>query len=761
MSPRYRNRLTEEVALEPEVPLLMGLWQVVSEGAESFLNTVPLASGDFLVPDLQGNWSLLDSGSGRRQAGSFGRYQLPEELEAQSLREMGRGLQALIAGAKGWLDWSDMTPVVPGMSEEVELQKLDRAIAEHLGHLKQVCCAPRAHLRVEIERVPVSRARRIPRSAAQYLASHMEDWERPTLRAVHPKRIQSLVRDDLLDIYENRVAARLVDNLLRYVSERIRRVRKMRHVFARTKAYEAQAALSGSHWRRKRVCGLWGEAIDLDERHRKAEHTLEQLERLRLKLLALMDTPLYRGVPRRAQVSDALILTNILSNDPHYRHVAQLWREWLEFNRKRTLTPQEVYRSQQEFCRGFDVFCLLLVIRALEQLGYEPRELEAPIRPGVEIALDGPGGPAQLRWEQAGVLMFSTEVGRRLRVVPMPALISASPDEGVARQHLESLARWSPGEMASTLVLHPGDTQEEEERLNPELLQRLHTLGNDLKKEERKGPSMLPVAPWDIGSVERVVRALRWTLSAPLFLSYPPEVECLPPEGLPLAQASGWLQQNGKKWVVFRPPAEHEWSALNTGEAVLRAQRELERAQVWHQQASEKAREAALKGRGTGTANAQKSESNAEVARAEKALGQAESFHNALERAVRRVKLQLKCPTCAKSVDPQRNFHPSPGGHFQCECPDCEARWGTRACGACGERFPMLLPTLKDWSPGKPTPGWVDQVLGGDVLAVPCVRSLEPGTFICSACGVCSCAQCQQHSRGAQVQDVPFSKPAS
>ncbi len=381
MSPRYRNRLTGEVTLEPEAPLLMGLWQVVSEDAESFLNTVPLASGDFLVPDLQGNWSLLDSGSGRRQAGSFGRYQLPEELEAQSLREMGRGLQALIAGAKGWLDWSDMTPVVPGMSEEVELQKLDRAIAEHLGHLKQVCCAPRAHLRVEIERVPVSRARRIPRSAAQYLASHMEDWERPTLRAVHPKRIQSLVRDDLLDIYENRVAARLVDNLLRYVSERIRRVRKMRHVFARTKAYEAQAALSGSHWRRKRVCGLWGEAIDLDERHRKAEHTLEQLERLRLKLLALMDTPLYRGVPRRAQVSDALILTNILSNDPHYRHVAQLWREWIEFNRKRTLTPQEVYRGQQEFCRGFDVFCLLLVIRALEQLGYEPREARGPHLP--------------------------------------------------------------------------------------------------------------------------------------------------------------------------------------------------------------------------------------------------------------------------------------------------------------------------------------------------------------------------------------------
>ena len=54
--------------------------------------------------------------------------------------------------------------------------------------------------RVEIERTSVSRARRFPLQAANYLAAHTEDWERPTLRAVVPKRILAVVREDQFEI---------------------------------------------------------------------------------------------------------------------------------------------------------------------------------------------------------------------------------------------------------------------------------------------------------------------------------------------------------------------------------------------------------------------------------------------------------------------------------------------------------------------------------------------------------------------------------
>ena len=744
MSILYRNRLTGEADTKPTEPPLLGLWQVAAEGPGSFLNTVPLSSGDFLVPDVQGKWSLLDGQSGQRPSGAFSRHQLAGDLESHSLRRMSERLQALIAGGSGWRAWSEETPVVPEMSDQVELQQLDLAIAEHLGHLEEVCRKPRAHLRVDIERLPVSRARRIPTSAAQYLAMHTEDWERPTLRSVQPKRILALVRDDLLDIYENRVAARLVDRLLDYVRGRIRDVSKLRRIFARTKDYERQA-LAGSHWRQKRVCKLWGETLDLDERLQKAEATLKKLKRLRHKLLGLMDTPLYEGVPPKAQVGDALILTNILSNDVHYRRVALLWREWFELKRKRTFTPREVYRRQQELCRGFSAYCVLLVIRGLKQLGYMPRENEAPIQPGMRLELEGSGGTATLRWEPEEVLTLCTDLGGRLRLVPLLAFISASPDEE-ARRHLENLKGMSSGGTEPTLVLYPAHTEEKQEPLSPRVLQRLNTLDHELKRQERGGPGMLPVAPWDIGSIERVVRALRWTLSVPRFLSYPPEVAAAPPRELPLSRALDWLQQRGGKWRVLRPPLPYERELLGVESAVSQAERQCEQARERHQRLSGEAREVARKGPGTGASNAKKSESKAELTRAEEALAQVRAFAGALERAVASVERQLHCPTCQLQVEPQNGFEPREGGHFHCKCAGCETRWGTRACGECGERFPFLLPAMSDRNAREPEPGWVDQVLGGDVLAVPCARSLEAGTFICSACGVCSCAECRKAS---------------
>ncbi|KFA90322.1 hypothetical protein [Archangium violaceum] len=756
MSAAYHNRLTgADLPAPPDPTPLFGLWQVVTPGpGDCFLNSVPVTSGDFLVPDASGRWTLTEALSGQRRDGSFGKYLIPEELEAYSVKSMGERLRPLLEGGQTWLDWLDVTPVTPGMSEQVELQRLDRAIDEHLGHLKQVCLRPRMHLRVDIEKTPVDRARRIPPQATTYLATHSEDWERRTLRAVHPKRIQALVRDDLVDIYENRISARLVDHLLDYVRKRMHDVRKLRRVFEKTKDYEAQA-LAGSHWRQKRVCGLWGKAVDADERRRRADATLQELERLRYALLGLMSSALYKGIPRRAQVGNLLSLTNILRNDIHYRHVATLWREWAAYRQTQVRSPGEVYQGHQRVCRSFDAFCLLLVIRALDQLGYMPQDPEASLRPGEPIVLEGPGEKVQLRWDEEGVISLSTS-HEQWRIVPLPASISASPDAEVARRHLETMAQAGPGDgTSSTLVLHLAGSSGEE-RLEPEVLQRLHTLGNDLKKAERRGPGMLPVAPWDIGSVERVVRALRWALNASRFLRYPARVEAPLPEGLPVGHAQGWLQLHDKKVVVMRPPAQHERVAFEPAEVVRTLESRHQQLKARHLQSTEAAREASKRGSRTSSLNQEKSESNAAVMRAQEELERAKAFQVALEEAIRLVDGLRHCPTCPAQVEPQHGFQARPGGDFHCECADCRTSWGTQACGACRGRFPFLLPAMKGWSGREPAPGWVDQVLGGDVLAVPCARSSEPGTFICSACGACSCAECRAaEKRSIRIEPRP------
>src|SRR5690606_34852875 len=136
----------------------------------------------------------------------------------------------------------------------------EKLLADRLGHLVEVCQRPRSHLRVEVERTAVARARRLATQAPSYLAAHTEDWDRPTLRAVIPKRILSLVREDQFDIYENRVAVRLVDHLDAYLSRRVNEVARLLRLFNEVGDHGSTAG-QGSHWRQKRVYQLWGDSL--------------------------------------------------------------------------------------------------------------------------------------------------------------------------------------------------------------------------------------------------------------------------------------------------------------------------------------------------------------------------------------------------------------------------------------------------------------------------------------------------------------------
>lgn len=219
------------------------------------------------------------------------------------------------------------------------MQPLELLIREHFGHLETVCRKPRTHLHVEVQRVPVSKARRIPPAAASYLAAHTEDWDRPLLRGILPKRILAEVRQDQVDIYENRVVARLLDNLSAYLSRRINVIRRLLKVFREKEDYST--SIAGTYQRGCRMSKLWGESIDANEGRKKAEATLRDPEWLKYKVMGLLGSPLYEEVPRRAFVPTTLKSTNILTNDQHYQRVADLWREWARTGAGRTQSPAE------------------------------------------------------------------------------------------------------------------------------------------------------------------------------------------------------------------------------------------------------------------------------------------------------------------------------------------------------------------------------------------------------------------------------------
>jgi len=125
---RYYNRLSGEERNDLSGILLAGLWQVQE-------------SNDYVFPQDEQNPLQ------------------PDELEAHSIRLLGKILQT---NDNNWLDWCDISPLVPDISEKIEMQPLEQFLlseeALHLHHLQQVCAMPRTHLQTETERVPVARA---------------------------------------------------------------------------------------------------------------------------------------------------------------------------------------------------------------------------------------------------------------------------------------------------------------------------------------------------------------------------------------------------------------------------------------------------------------------------------------------------------------------------------------------------------------------------------------------------------------------------
>lgn len=737
MSIRVRDRLGATGEARGGAAL-MGRF-VVREAApgELFMNSLPAHDGMFLVPESAGRWHLLRGAE--RVEGTFARAQMLDPLDVASIRTVGRSLGELIDQGGTWLDVLDVSPLVPGMSNRAEFQPFEQLLKENVGHLAEVCRMPRTHLRVEVERMAVSRARRFPAQAANYLAAHTEDWERPTLRSVVPKRILATVREDQFDTYENRVAARLVDHLVVYLRRRVHEVTRLLRVFEEATGNHGAAA-AGSHWRQGRIYKLWGETLDASEANRKAERTLAQLKHLQFTISGMKDSVLYRQVPRRASVGTTLTMTNILSDDAHYQRVAELWLEWARLGQERAVRPRAYFEEMQDLCRAFDSFALLLTLRALDQLGFEPTNLErslsdceAEVRHGSRVV--------RLSWATAdGAISLQGEGVEPLRIVPLCSTLAALDDEQLRGVLADADAHAVNG--LTTVILYPSPSDAAAfERLAPDLAGRLRSLAHEVSKAGQRFVGFLPVSPWDIGSVERMARQVRWVTTAPTFLAYPPMIA--KPDFPEFGRDHAWLEVAGKRLRITRAPLEYE--AVPAQRLVRHAAVHLERLEAERESVSRELREE-VRGRGaTSGVNARKKELNSEIADAERRLDSLRRFERELSKAVALLDDLLSCPTCGRHADSRRDFGPM-GEFFACTCADCSTTWRTIACGQCSEAVPVLRIHGTAWVKSAAGPGWVDQMFGADVLAVPRVFGSEV-EFLCPHCGSCPAAERDEKQR--------------
>lgn len=622
-------------------------------------------------------------------------------------------LAEVVGATTDWTRFSEVPPIAPKLEELARMQPLDLAIVTHLPHLQRVCSYARSYLRVEEERTPVSRAKRVPARAVADLVARPGDWEHRTLKSIQPSRVLARAFDEDWNVYENRVAVRLVDHLIRYVRERLEELGKIKDLLGAAKEVESSLATS-SHWRSKRITEIWShsESAGTDAELIK---TMGTLRAAASELRGLMDSLLYRRIPARENVSPVLRATNILTNDFHYRCVALLWRAWVRYAHKAEETREESNRRRLAQGRNWDQFVRHLTSRALTELGWN-----AEARDGRKWSVTNNGyGALTMTVDDAGVLRIACG-NNVLTILPVCCTLDGSDQAALARLLAQYDAPNTEGEPGvrkpvEVVLVHAGSQAAMQD------LDRASGWSFDGRAV------LLHCSPWNIDSLERMARLVEGWIQRSATLSYP-LVESFRP--VPEFPECNWLLRTKTGVAALRRPSESEIVALQSW--VRRRAELLEKDQ---------------RGRRGGDTRADPVAERRSLARLAEFLGRAGTApeFDAL----------CRCPQC--DDEHSLNVEPRPDvehGSFRwwATCQSCETQWGRVGCVSCGTSFGALhVPpgeTVKRQIPDLDPRSWPDAALGRDCWAQICQRT-DSVKFRCPKCGSCSrpaCSRCNARS---------------
>jgi len=256
-----------------------------------------------------------------------------------------------------------------------DLTRFEELLSDVLkkGHLQEIARRPRLELKYEEHLLPISRAKKIPSSADIHLASHSQHWQTRTLTGVVPKKILSLESEDELNIYENRVYVKILSLSETYLLKRIAEVKRLEDIFR--EAINFQNAESIYFELRQCIFKMWGEGFsdpqDADGNTGHIESTLQILISMLKKIRGLKNSQLYRSLSPNLQVSLKINMTNVLSHDQHYRHVARLWESWLETLKSNGITPEFILNQNQNIANSYIQYGYDLIKRTLHEIGFK------------------------------------------------------------------------------------------------------------------------------------------------------------------------------------------------------------------------------------------------------------------------------------------------------------------------------------------------------------------------------------------------------
>lgn len=227
-----------------------------------------------------------------------------------------------------------VVPLIRRIKNKLNLNEFEKLLLDKLFHLEEIFRVPHYLLHREIEKVHVSKAKRIPSKSYQYLASHTEDWVHKSIVSFKPSRILHEELELNFDIYENQLCVTLVQRCLVYLNSRLKEIQDIKSFLNEYEKLLKNRNDQNSWFKKtERNLSLIGAVYD-DENYRGSSHdgaTLSETEnvlnQIQKRLQLLQKSDLFDLVNKRAMQSITLKNTNVLVNHKHYRYVKTLWIE--------------------------------------------------------------------------------------------------------------------------------------------------------------------------------------------------------------------------------------------------------------------------------------------------------------------------------------------------------------------------------------------------------------------------------------------------
>lgn len=270
-----------------------------------------------------------------------------------------------------------VVPLIRRIKNKLNLNEIEKLLLEKLFHLEEIFRVPHYLLHREIEKVHVSKAKRIPSKSYQYLASHTEDWVHKSIVSFKPSRILHEELDLNFDIYENQLCVTLVQRCLVYLNSRLKEIQDIKSFLNEYEKLLKNRNDQNSWYKKtERNLRLIGAVYD-DENYRgssqdgvtlsETESVLNQIQK-RLQLLQKSD--LFDLVNKRAMQSITLKNTNVLVDHKHYRYVKTLWIELEKVKPEKS--DSEKSKHEQDVINGLRQYANSIIAYTLKNaLDYE------------------------------------------------------------------------------------------------------------------------------------------------------------------------------------------------------------------------------------------------------------------------------------------------------------------------------------------------------------------------------------------------------